>query len=92
MYYTWFIVYIIVSTIIGVWGFFWALKNGQFRDQQRARFLPLREEEEPGQVEINPHHCQSHAFLGLVIFWLLVTGLFAVYVLVRGHQWLTDFH
>jgi cbb3-type cytochrome oxidase maturation protein len=25
-------------------GFFWALRTGQFTDQDRARFLPLRDE------------------------------------------------
>ncbi|MBW2435232.1 MAG: cbb3-type cytochrome oxidase assembly protein CcoS, partial [Deltaproteobacteria bacterium] len=27
--------------IISLVVFFWALNNGQFKDQQRARFLPL---------------------------------------------------
>ena len=85
-YYTLYIIYIILSTIVGVWGFCWALKNGQFRDQQRARFLPLREEEESRRLEVNPHRYHAYVILGLVIFWLLVTGVFAVYVLVRGHQ------
>jgi cbb3-type cytochrome oxidase maturation protein len=85
-YYTLYIIYIIVSTILGVWGFWWALKNGQFRDQQRARFLPLREEEESPRLEVNPHRYHAAVFLGLIIFWLVVTGIFAVYVLVRGHQ------
>lgn len=85
-YYTLYIIYIIVSTIIGVWGFCWALKNGQFRDQQRARFLPLREEDDSRGLEVSPHRYQFHVFLGLVIFWLLITGVFVVYFLMRSHQ------
>lgn len=85
-YYTLYIIYIILSTIVGVWGFWWALKNGQFRDQQRARFLPLREEEEPPRLEVNLHRHHAYVLVGLVIAWLLLTGVFAVYVLVRGHQ------
>jgi cbb3-type cytochrome oxidase maturation protein len=36
----------ITGFIISLCLFFWALKNGQFRDQQRARFLPLLAERE----------------------------------------------
>jgi len=80
MYYALFILYIIVATIIGAWGFCWALKKGQFRDQQRARFLPLREEEDPQRADVNHHPHQPHGRpLALVIFWLLVTGVFVLY-------------
>ena len=49
MIYLFFVLYMITGFIISLCLFFWALKNGQFRDQQRARFLPLLEEqEEPG--------------------------------------------
>jgi len=46
MYYPYFVAYIVVGVVIGLLVFFWALKNGQFNDQQRARFLPLEEEPE----------------------------------------------
>ncbi len=84
MYYTLYIIYIILSTVIGVWGFCWALKNGQFKDQQRARFLPLREEQSLPGEEVTHHRYQAYGLLGLIIFWLLTTGLFALYVVVRG--------
>ncbi len=35
------LVLISLSTAIGA--FFWGLRNGQFSDQQRARYLPLRD-------------------------------------------------
>lgn len=41
MYFPYFVVYILVGLITGLAFFFWAVKNDQFRDQQRARFLPL---------------------------------------------------
>ena len=41
MYYPFFLAYMIAGFIISLVVFFWALKRGQFRDQQRARFLPL---------------------------------------------------
>lgn len=41
MYFSYFIAYILSGLVIGLTFFFWAVKNQQFRDQQRARFLPL---------------------------------------------------
>jgi len=49
MIYLFFVLYMITGFIISLCIFLWALKNGQFQDQQRARFLPLlaeREEQE----------------------------------------------
>ena len=44
MYFPYFITYIAIGLTISIVVFVWALKNGQFKDQQRARFLPLEEE------------------------------------------------
>ena len=41
MYFPYFVSYILIGLITGLTFFFWAVKNEQFRDQQRARFLPL---------------------------------------------------
>jgi len=41
MYYPFFLTYIITGVLIAVFVFAWALKNRQFTDQQRARFLAL---------------------------------------------------
>ena len=43
MYFPYFITYMIVGFAISLAAFFWALKNGQFKDQKRARFLPLED-------------------------------------------------
>ncbi len=43
MYYPYFIAYIVIGLTLSMVVFFWSLKTGQFRDQQRARFLPLRD-------------------------------------------------
>jgi cbb3-type cytochrome oxidase maturation protein len=48
MYYPYFIAYLIIGFVISVTVFIWAVKNGQFSDQQRARFLPLENETDPG--------------------------------------------
>lgn len=44
MYFPYFITYIVLGLIFSVVLFVWALKNGQFKDQQRARFLPLEDD------------------------------------------------
>jgi len=41
MYYPYFISYMLAGVFIALVVFAWALKHGQFQDQQRARFLPL---------------------------------------------------
>ena len=41
MYYPYFISYMLAGVAIALVVFAWALKNGQFQDQQRARYLPL---------------------------------------------------
>lgn len=41
MYFPYFVSYIAVGIIITLVVLFWAVRNGQFQDQQRARYLPL---------------------------------------------------
>jgi len=47
MYFPYFIAYITIGLVVTLALFFWALKNDQFQDQQRARFLPLRDDDGP---------------------------------------------
>ena len=44
MYFPYFITYISIGLVISIVVFIWAIKNGQFKDQQRARFLPLEDD------------------------------------------------
>ncbi len=44
MYYPYFIAYIGIGLTISLVVFYWAFRTGQFNDQQRARFLPLRDD------------------------------------------------
>jgi len=52
MYYPYFITYMLIGLVLSFFVFLWALNNGQFRDQNRARFLPLQHER-----EIRPTSC-----------------------------------
>jgi cbb3-type cytochrome oxidase maturation protein len=41
MYFPYYIAYMVLGFILTLVVFFWALNQGQFRDQNRARFIPL---------------------------------------------------
>lgn len=71
MYYPYFISYIGIGLIISLTVFFWALKTGQFTDQQRARFLPLRDDTD--QSPIKATRFNRLEIYGL--FFLAVAGL-----------------
>lgn len=47
MYYPYFITYMALGLGITLLVFAWALNSGQFREQQRARYLPLHEAPDP---------------------------------------------
>ena len=53
MYFPYFITYMALGFVISVAVFFWAVKAGQFRDQQRARYLPLVEMLDDGPVRVS---------------------------------------
>ena len=53
MYFPYFITYMALGFVISVAVFFWAVKAGQFRDQQRARYLPLIEMLDDGPVKVS---------------------------------------
>lgn len=73
MYFPYFITYIAIGFTISLLVFLWALKNGQFKEQQRARFLPL--EEEPGSLPLKiPSHSRYEVY---ALFILAFAGLAA---------------
>jgi cbb3-type cytochrome oxidase maturation protein len=46
-YYLPWVLLIVASLWVSLAAFFWALKHGQFSEQERARYLPLRSEISP---------------------------------------------
>ncbi len=44
MYYPYFLTYMLAGFVISLIVLVWALNSGQFKDQQRARFIPLQVE------------------------------------------------
>ena len=51
MYFPYFIAYMSAGFVISIGVFIWALNNGQFKDQQRARFIPLENDPNPNPVK-----------------------------------------
>lgn len=85
MYYPYFITYMLVGLVISFFVFLWALNNGQFKDQKRARFLPLKDEK-----EMRPRSVSRVSRIELYALGLLATaGLMAcaavlVFALIRA--------
>lgn len=85
MYYPYFLTYMALGLGITLVVFSWALSRGQFKEQQRARYLPLHQAPDPPPV--NPSR-----FIRLEVFVLFVLaalGLSAsaaviIFALVHG--------
>jgi cbb3-type cytochrome oxidase maturation protein len=73
MYFPYFIAYICIGLVISIPVFVWALKNGQFQDQQRARFLPLRGDTDPAPARAT----RWGRLETLTLFFLASAGLAA---------------
>jgi cbb3-type cytochrome oxidase maturation protein len=87
MYYPYFIAYMAAGFIISLVVFFWALNNGQFKDQQRARFLPLVNDPQTQPAKIPRFaRIQTYALLTLVCLCLASAAAVVVFSLIKGLQ------
>jgi cbb3-type cytochrome oxidase maturation protein len=85
MYFPYFIAYITIGLVIGVTVFFWALRNGQFQDQQRARFLPLEREGDRGEARASRwKRYEIYMLFILACAGLMSSGAVLVFALVTG--------
>jgi cbb3-type cytochrome oxidase maturation protein len=85
MYFPYFITYMLLGFAISLVVFFWALKNGQFMDQQRARFLPLEEESDmPGTRISKFNRYEAYALLFLAIAGLAASAAVLIFALLNG--------
>ena len=73
MYFPYFISYIAVGFAISLVVFIWAYNNGQFKNQQRARFLPLTEDLD-GSVGKSSKLSRLETY---ALFFLAIAGLSA---------------
>jgi len=85
MYYPYFIAYMLVGFGISLLVFFWALGTGQFKDQERARFLALEQGEEPRAIKISRTGRYEAYALGLLVsLGLLATGAVLFFAVFSG--------
>lgn len=85
MYYPYFLTYMALGFGITLIVFVWALNNGQFKEQQRARYLPLHDAPDPPPAG-------PSRFIGLqmaILFTMAALGLAAsaaviIFALVHG--------
>ncbi len=73
MYFPYFLAYLGVGIAIAVPVFFWALRNNQFKDQQRARYLPLTDE--PDTVSSSRRVSPMNRYEGYALVTLALLGL-----------------
>ena len=83
MYTPYFIAYIVAGLAIGLMAFAWALKNGQFRDQQRARFLPLSRTDTPAATS-RFGRLETYALMAMACFGLLLSAFTLIYSLLTA--------
>jgi len=87
VYYPYFITYIVIGFAISLLVFIWALQNGQFGDQQRARFLPLENETDPPVAKASRiKRYEIYALFLLAATGLAASGAVLVFAILYGHK------
>jgi cbb3-type cytochrome oxidase maturation protein len=87
MYYPYFIVYMASGFVISIVVFFWALNNGQFKDQQRARFIPLENDSSREPVRLKTSRfarIEIMALFSLVCICLMCSVAVVVFALMKA--------
>jgi cbb3-type cytochrome oxidase maturation protein len=83
MYYPYFLTYMLSGFVISLIVLFWALRNGQFKDQQRARFLPLEEGLEAEPVKVSKiGRIEAYALIVLACLGLFGTAATLIFSLL----------
>ena len=87
MYFPYFISYMVAGLTISLVVFIWALNNGQFKDQQRARYLPLKDDDEPPVVKAKKiSRYETYALMFLAFAGLAVSAAVLIFALLKGNQ------
>ncbi|MDP6180782.1 MAG: hypothetical protein QGG48_12900 [Desulfatiglandales bacterium] len=84
MVYPFFAIYILVGLAISLVVGGWAVKKGQFKEQQRARFLPLEDEPETGGEVTDASPYEIYALWILAVVGLLISGAVLIFSLFTG--------
>lgn len=85
MYFPYFISYISAGFAISIVVFIWAYNTGQFRNQQRARFLPLTEDLNLSAVKSSKlSRLETYALFFLAIAGLSASAAVLIFALITG--------
>ena len=85
MYFPYFITYMALGFVISLVVFFWALKNGQFKEQQRARFLPLEDERKTSVEKVsNIKRYEIYTLMFLALAGLAASAAVLVFSLLNA--------
>ncbi len=84
MYYPYFLTYMLSGFVISLVVLWWALKNGQFKDQKRARFLPLEEGLEAEPVKVSKiGKVEAYALIVFASLGLFGTAATLIFTLLK---------
>ncbi len=87
MYFPYFITYMTVGFAVSLVAFIWALNNGQFKDQQRARYLPLRDEKKTATVKVSKlNRFETYGLLFLALAGLATSAAVLIFSLLTRAQ------
>ena len=85
MYFPYFATYIVAGLVISLVALFWALANDQFRDQQRARFIPLADDPGPLPAKISRfNRIEAYILGGIALAGLTASAALLIYSMGFG--------
>lgn len=85
MYVPYFIVYMVAGFVVSLAVLLWALRHNQFRDQERARYLPLVSGGEGPAVPASTfNRLEGYALLALAGLGLLAMAATLVFSLIAA--------
>jgi nitrogen fixation-related uncharacterized protein len=79
----------VVGFGVSLLALFWAVSRGQFRDQERARYLPLEHEEPSRQLKVSRfNRYEAYALGAVVLLGLAASGAVLLFSLIfaGGHH------
>ena len=78
--YLFFIIFIFSGLFFGIIVFLWALKSGQFKEQNRARYLAIEDDQEQTEVVVSRStQLQSYVLIGLIVAGILISASVVIY-------------
>jgi len=86
MYFPYYIAYMTIGFFLTLVVFFWALNQGQFKDQNRARYIPLKADGESNPVQPSRFaRIQTYALFVLVGISLAASMAVVTYSLLKAN-------